>query len=140
MSRITVDLFGDILRDVLHACQDPLTFPVNQLLGIKKLNLSNDEITIIKKVTADGNYDALGITLLYTTLRYVCLKRNPPTAGWGRPVNNNDFDLTDDIERLCGYRNPSYGRIAAEVETSEYQILLTEFEVICIRFDTKHVG
>ena len=143
LSRIIIDLFGGVLRDIVDACQDPASFPVNQLLGNKNIRLTTEQKDVIKHVIIDGNYKRFDISLLYTTIRNVCLNRNPPTAGWGKPVNCNDCTLADDVERLRVYRNQVYGHVvAAKVDTNKYQSLLTEIELICKRFDTcpTHVG
>ena len=137
VSRIIIDLLGGVLRDIVHACHDPVNFSLAKLMGNKNLRLNPEQKKAINNVITVGNYKNCDNSLLYTVIRNGCNTiLNAPTSGWGNTVKPNDKSLTDDVERLRYYRNVVYGHVTeAKVEEVEYQSLLADIEIICERFD-----
>lgn len=69
--------------------------------------------------TNRGSSADLDISIMYTIIRNVC-QVQPPKNGWGKQPNDNDTDISDDIERIRHKRNLICHENALNMETSNF--------------------
>ena len=138
LSLIIIDVLTQILRDLLNneVLPTQIYHKVNQSNFLKKLRTG--QILIIDTAKTHG-YQKFDITLLYTLLRNVCPKIQPPSQNWGvstMPSQLNEITVGDDIERIRLIRN-KVGHISeATIPETEFKEYWSTISGICTRMQT----
>lgn len=140
LSRLVIDLFARIMRDILlfhYQSADDLQQKLREsnLKMDQKLKIDRDKI-------CDG-YEKCDVTLLYTLIRYTC-NINPPTVterrkmGWGgdRIPSRECTTLGNDMERFRIIRNRVCGHInSTEIEDNDLEKYFDISFDVCQRLD-----
>ena len=138
VSCIILDLFTDVMRDLLLSIINPTTTPITLPNNIK---LNAAQKLVLSGLQNAGNYKDCDTTLLYILLRNLNRGLVVPSNNWGKPVKCNDVTVGDDVERLRCLRNDVYGHAhSAQLNINDYTNFLLEANDILTRFDTCHGG
>ncbi|XP_021345066.1 E3 ubiquitin-protein ligase DZIP3-like, partial [Mizuhopecten yessoensis] len=126
LSKLVVDVFCDILREVLKAKVPPPG--LTAILQSQRVQLSNNLENRQRHVLYPaggvfvGTLKDLDFTLLYRLVRHIQGINIPPHQnGWGKTPDTADRSLSANIDRLRIQRNEAYGHLpTASLSDSDF--------------------
>lgn len=126
LSRIVIDLFARILRDILLS---HYPHPEDLQKKIRDTHLEHKFKNDMNRILDGGGYEKCDVSLLYALIRYTC-EVKPPTITCKRKTvwGGNHLpprectELGDELERMRIIRNRIFGHIHnTEVEDSDFE-------------------
>lgn len=131
---IIIDIFPDILRDILQS-----TITASQLhqrfkSGSHKCVLFSDQKIIVEDLQHSNTFRSLDISLMYKLIRGFALI-TPPSQGWGRDPDPSDIVIADDVERIRLFRNKLAHGCETSIKRKLFDEYIKQFSEICKRVD-----
>lgn len=126
LSRLVIDLFARILRDILLS---HYPHPEDLQKKIRDTHLEHQFKNDMNRILDGDGYEKCDVSLLYTLIRYTC-EIKPPTITskrkkvWGGidMPSRECTELGDELERMRIIRNRIFGHIHnTEVEDSDFE-------------------
>lgn len=83
------------------------------------------------------DYSKFDTTLLYALIRNLCTGLQEPAQGWGKPPQDTDTQIGDDIERIRLFRNKNLAHVySGELNETQFESLWSNLEDIIKRIQS----
>lgn len=139
LSRIVIDLFARIMRDILLSYYPR---PEDLQRKIKDIHLERKFKNYMDRVLEGSEYEKCDVSFLHKLIRWACHIIPPTRTGWGgdKIPARECTTLGDDLERMRIIRNKVCAHIhSTEVEENLFEKYLSISRGICERLRGDYV-